>query len=300
MSDQDRYGDKPLNGLPSDGTEVPADQPPQQGPDGTPASGDAAGGGQEPPPPPPGSPYSQPDSPYESGAAARPPSSPYDAPSGGATPPPGDSSPYSAAGGTPGPDFSKPEGGSPYGDQPPPYPGGPGGPGYGEAPGGYGAAYGTPAQDPRLAGMPPLANLGKRVVARIIDYLIIYVPLSILIAITGGFGDIDDGSFGGGYGWSLLGIAAYFVYEGLMLTRSGQTVGKKVMHIRVAMLENGAVPAGNPGWIRSAVFHLPPLVPCIGTLFQLYNVLSCLWDRPYRQCVHDKAAKTVVVEARRA
>ncbi|MFC7218501.1 RDD family protein [Streptomyces polyrhachis] len=201
--------------------------------------------------------------------------SPYDKPS----------SPY----GGPPPAGPPPGGGSPY-DPPPSHPGG-GGP-YGGAPYG-GAPYGAP-QDPRLAGMPPLGGLGNRVVARIIDYLIISVPVSILAAIFSGFDDYEDT---GTYGWSLFALLAYFVYEGVMLSKSGQTVGKKVMGIRVAMLQDGAVPTGGPAWIRSSVYHLPLLIPCLGWFFWLFNVLSCTWDKPFRQCVHDKAAKTVVVKA---
>jgi hypothetical protein len=37
------------------------------------------------------------------------------------------------------------------------------------------------------------------------------------------------------------------------------------------------------------------VVPCCGFIFWLINVLWCTWDDPYHQCIHDKAAKTVVV-----
>jgi hypothetical protein len=63
------------------------------------------------------------------------------------------------------------------------------------------------------------------------------------------------------------------------------------------MLADGSIPRGNPGWFRAAVYALPQLVPCVGVLFWLFNVLYCTWDQPYRQCLHDKAARTVVVSA---
>ncbi|KOG89008.1 hypothetical protein ADK38_16620, partial [Streptomyces varsoviensis] len=97
---------------------------------------------------------------------------------------------------------------------------------------------------------------------------------------------------------SVIISVVYFVYEGLMLTSRGQTVGKRMMKIRVAMLENGAVPAGRPGWARAAVYSLPEIVPCCGFIFWLVNVLWCTWDKPYQQCLHDKGARTVVVAAR--
>ena len=39
------------------------------------------------------------------------------------------------------------------------------------------------------------------------------------------------------------------------------------------------------------------MVPCCGFIFWLVNVLNCTWDKPYQQCIHDKVAQTVVVEA---
>ncbi|MEO3839971.1 RDD family protein [Streptomyces sp. B22F1] len=294
--------------------------PPPAGPapgtgEGTPAHG---GGGQGPggaPPPPTGpgampssgsgvTPPTGPGASSSSGSGTAPPTGPDAAPSSGSgvTPPPGPGGsspsgpgaappPGSGTGGEHG--YGPPlSGGSPYdqppGSMPPPPPPPP----YGGGPGG--SPYGAP--DPRLAGMPPLGGLGRRLLARIIDALIVYIPVSLFLTLIGRVDEVaDTDNTGSQYAWGIFGILVYLVYEGLMLTRSGQTVGKKLMGIRVGMLENGAVPAGGPGWLRAAVYSLPAIVPCIGSLFWLYNVLSCTWDRPYRQCVHDKAAKTVVV-----
>ncbi|MGK5529428.1 RDD family protein [Streptomyces sp. URMC 129] len=160
---------------------------------------------------------------------------------------------------------------------------------YGENP--YGGAGG--AVDP-LAGMPPLASLGRRLLARIIDALIVGIPVTLLLWPATGDYKFNDGD-GSSYLQQTIVLLVYFVYEGLMLSARGQTVGKILMRVRVAMLANGAVPRGAPGWTRAGVYALPQLVPCFGFLFWLVNVLFCTWDRPYRQCLHDKAAKTVVV-----
>ncbi|MET7934578.1 RDD family protein [Streptomyces sp. NPDC005322] len=147
-----------------------------------------------------------------------------------------------------------------------------------------------------LAGMPPLAHLGRRLVARIIDALIIGIPVGLVMRlILGGFEQVYLNS------WSttitVIYTLVYFIYEGTMLTHYGQTVGKKAMKIRVAMLENGQPPVGQPGWLRAGTYALPEIVPCCGFIFWVINVAWCTWDRPYRQCLHDKVAKTVVVSA---
>ncbi|QMU75358.1 RDD family protein [Streptacidiphilus sp. PB12-B1b] len=197
------------------------------------------------------------------------------------------------------PSFEKPApGGSSYGQAPPPYGQPPsGGPYYNPDP------YGTNPYGPSTAGpgpvaeMPPLGGLGHRLLARIIDTVllaVVGVPLTLLL-LTG-----HTHSSGRAAAAEVTLVLLGFVYEGLMLTLShGQTLGKKAMRIRVAVLANGSAPTGSTGWIRSAVYWLPGLLSflCIPALFSLLNILWCTWDRPYRQCLHDKAAKTVVVKA---
>ncbi|KPC64854.1 RDD family protein [Streptomyces chattanoogensis] len=193
----------------------------------------------------------------------------------GSGPPPGSEEPRASG---------PPPGGIPYSQSP-----------YADNP--YGGEYG--AADP-LAGMPPLANRGRRLVARIIDAIIIGVPVGVIMNLIVGWANytstssIETSKQATVSGVTML---VYLVYEGLMLTSRGQTVGKMAMKIRVAMLANGAVPAGQAGWIRAAVYTLPEIVPCCGFVFWLVNVLWCTWDKPYQQCLHDKAAKTVVVSA---
>ncbi len=146
--------------------------------------------------------------------------------------------------------------------------------------------------------MPPLANRGKRLVARIIDAIIIGVPVTLIMnAIVGWVDYFSTSNVEASKQATVSGVTmlVYLIYEGLMLTSRGQTVGKMAMKIRVAMLSNGSVPTTQAGWTRAAVYTLPEIVPCCGFVFWLLNVLWCTWDKPYQQCLHDKAARTVVV-----
>lgn len=216
-------------------------------------------------------------------------------------PPPED--PFSRPGPPPGggrPPSGEPPRGAPppgSGGYPPygaPPPGSEGYPPYGAPPPSAGGPYGAgPAGVP--VGMAPLAARWRRLVARIIDWLVVGIPVGLVLWLaTGGY---DANSAGRSWGQEIVYAVVYFLYEGTMLTSRGRTLGKMVMNIRVAMLENGAVPVGQPGWTRAAVFALPPVVPCCGALFWLVNVSWLLWDKPYRQALHDKAARTVVVAA---
>ncbi|MEU0426213.1 RDD family protein [Streptomyces canus] len=187
--------------------------------------------------------------------------------------------------------------GSPY-STPPPYGGSPhgGGDPYGGSPHGGGDPYGGGPADP-LAGMPPLAPSGRRTLARIIDMIMVAV---VVWLITWGVGvseynvDSDDMRYGKSLAQSALAAVLYIAYDTVMISRSGQTLGKKWLGMRVANLDNGSTPSTQSTLIRSAVLWIPFAFCC-----------ACIWtaiaggwsyfDKPYKQGLHDKAAKTVVV-----
>ncbi|MEV8533499.1 RDD family protein [Streptomyces sp. NPDC051211] len=195
---------------------------------------------------------------------------------------------------------SPPPGGGGYPPPPPPYGGGPYGGGGPGGPGGYGMP------DP-LAGMPPLADFGKRLLARIIDALIVTIPLFLIqlpfdnkryMVETDKGEDVSEvftRSYGGsGLIWTLIGIIAYVGYDWFFTKKNGQTVGKKAMGLRVAMLNDGSVPQSNAALTRAAVLWIPTLLCCF-CLWPIALVISMLVDKPYKQGLHDKVAKTVVV-----
>ncbi|QOV38041.1 RDD family protein [Streptomyces ferrugineus] len=180
--------------------------------------------------------------------------------------------------------------GSPYGDQPPPPYGG-GGP-YGGDP--YGG--GGPPTDP-LAGMPPLAASGKRTLARIIDMILVGVVVWLL---TWGFGvteldtDTDKVEYSNSLAQSAIAAVLYIAYDTYLTVRTGQTLGKRLLNMRVANLDNGASPSVQSSLIRAAVLWIPFAFCCAC----IWTAISGGWsyfDRPYKQGLHDKAAKTVVV-----
>jgi uncharacterized RDD family membrane protein YckC len=177
--------------------------------------------------------------------------------------------------------------GSPYSTPPPPYGGTPGGDPYG------GGSYPT---DP-LAGMPPLAPSGRRTLARIIDMILVVIVVAL---ITWGLGvneydvNSDDMQYGKSLAQSLLAAVLYIAYDTVLITRSGQTLGKKWLGMRVANLDNGSTPSMRTTLIRSAVLWIPFAFCCAC----IWTAISGGWsyfDKPYKQGLHDKAAKTVVV-----
>ncbi|CAK7284222.1 RDD family protein [Streptomyces misionensis] len=208
------------------------------------------------------------------------PGSPYDRPpdGGGQYPPP--------YGGSEPPPSGGPYGQGPYGGGP--YGGGP----YGAGPSGPG---GRPA-DP-LAGMPPLADSAKRTLARIIDMILVGIVVYLL---TWAFnvreyevnGDRVDAARS--LGQSVIAAVLYIAYDTFLTHKTGQTLGKKWLRMRVANLSDGATPSTRTSLLRALVLWLPFAFCCAC----VWTVICGGWsffDRPYKQGLHDKAAKTVVV-----
>ncbi|MGA5900619.1 RDD family protein [Streptomyces venetus] len=198
--------------------------------------------------------------------------------------------------------------GSPYGSEPPPYPGGGQG---GDQGGGQGGGQGGPGGGPSggspygggsypadpLAGMPPLADSGKRTLARIIDMILVGVVVWLL---TWGIGvsefdvDSDRIQVSKSLWQSAVAAVLYIAYDTVLTARTGQTLGKKLLHMRVGNLDDGSTPSVQGSLSRAAVLWIPFAFCC-----------ACVWtavcggwsyfDRPYKQGLHDKAARTVVV-----
>ncbi len=86
-----------------------------------------------------------------------------------------------------------------------------------------------------------------------------------------------------------------FFYDWLQHAAWGQTLGKRAVGTMVVTADTRAKISSGAAASRAAVYALPPIVLYIGSLFTALNELWLLWD-PQRQCLHDKAAHTVVVK----
>jgi uncharacterized RDD family membrane protein YckC len=152
-----------------------------------------------------------------------------------------------------------------------------------------GANLGLPQDGPNS-----LAGPGQRLLARILDSVIIGVAFFILffviIAAAGGLEQADEGLGGLSAVGFIVPFAGLVLYEvGLTATR-GQTVGKMALGIRVVDEATGQPPGWGPSFVRWVV----PLVMGFVPFLTLVDALWLLWDAN-RQCLHDKAAKTLVI-----
>jgi len=164
--------------------------------------------------------------------------------------------------------------------------------------------YATPVSDPIPETSPilgtQLATLGERFTGAFIDGL---VGLGVAVVIWGGLfavGTIhafaDIGQLGLLYSIviGLIGFAAFVAINWKFLNATGQTIGKRVAKTRIATL-TGEKPQINDLILkRYALFQLIPLIPVVGGLFSLVNILFVF--RKDRRCIHDLVAGTQVIK----
>ncbi|MGI5524295.1 RDD family protein [Micromonospora sp. CA-259024] len=94
-------------------------------------------------------------------------------------------------------------------------------------------------------------------------------------------------------GLLVLMLGLYWLYHVEYLKRGGQTLGKKVMKLRVVPLDpTQALNRRMAGRRYLVQFLAGSLVPGFNYLDGFWQ----LWDKPWQQCLHDKFAGTVVVK----
>jgi len=131
-----------------------------------------------------------------------------------------------------------------------------------------------------------LAGWWHRVGAYLLDVVVLILAL-VVVGIGFAIGDA----------LGLLLLVAWFVafligyWVLLEGSESGQTIGKRLVGIRVRADHGGRAGYGK-AFARNLVARVIGLFPFVG----LIDVLWPLWDDKH-QCLHDKAASTIVIRA---
>jgi uncharacterized RDD family membrane protein YckC len=244
------------------------EQPPQQpDPWGQPPQPPAPDYGQPQPPAQP-DPWGQPQQPPQPDPYGQPPQQPPQ-PDPYGQPPQQPPAPPPAA-----PQYGQPPQQQPYGQ-----------PGYGQAPqygqpGAYPAAPGYAAygQQPAVAGAGVPANMGIRLLARIIDGVIVFVPLAIIGAILGSPA-----------WWTLIEILVSWSYVSYLNGIQQQTIGKKVLGIKVVDATTGGPIGIGRALLREIVLGVTGLLCFVGYFSPFFDGTKRL------QGWHDKAASDFVI-----
>lgn len=130
------------------------------------------------------------------------------------------------------------------------------------------------------------AGFWRRLLAVILDGIVVSIPANIFAAILGSGLIVTDGGIHFRFGSGLQAIF-FIVYEALLIAYwNGQTIGKKAMGIRVVS-KGGAPVSVGMAFVRS-------IMKIVSGMALLLGYLWMLWD-PNRQTWHDKVAETYVV-----
>jgi len=154
--------------------------------------------------------------------------------------------------------------------------------------------YAPPVADVRDVGDPlapvSLAGRGARFIAASLDGLllgaIVYIPLIASAAL----------GFQRPAGIAVLALAcgAIFVY-GLVTYRAvvanGQTIGKRMMGIKVVRSDGSAISVTRIFWLRNVINGLISAIPLYG-----FVDLMFIFGQQQR-CLHDRIADTIVINA---
>ncbi len=154
------------------------------------------------------------------------------------------------------------------------------------------------------------AGLGKRLTARLIDTAVL-AGVTAVAAVPLGTEAVDhvnakidaakrsgetvtvwllDGTTGTYLGIVLAVLLLFgVVYEALPTAKWGRTLGKRLLGLEVRDIEAHEPPSFGAALRRWLVYSVPGLL-VVGVV----GAAWCLFDRPWRQCWHDKAAGTFV------
>ncbi len=150
-------------------------------------------------------------------------------------------------------------------------------------------------------GVHEPAGRGLRFVGFILDSLIgwamIYLPITVGAAVVGvrpgttPQAILGQPAFLVGFGLGLIGFVAWCAITIVFVHRYGQTIGKRLLAIKVVRSDGTRASLGRIFWLRNFVNALLSVIP----LYFFVDSLMIFGDR--RQCLHDMIADTVVVRA---
>lgn len=181
------------------------------------------------------------------------------------------------------------------------------------------------SENPYLSPQTPLQNLTSqeapshvelasrwaRLGASLLDAIIMMVIFMPIVFVVIMFGFTDNGepssafidslsafssSVIGNVLMSVMGIVIYIAINGYLLSKYGQSVGKKILGIRVVDYQTQQLLSfGRVVGLRYVLITVLTQIPLVGGLFGLVNVLFIFGSE--KRCIHDLIAGSSVIKA---
>lgn len=140
---------------------------------------------------------------------------------------------------------------------------------------------------------PVLASRGARFVANLVDQFAVVFPWILGAVIQG----VINASNGGDGDMVLMGLGGLVslgmgIFQLVLVSQNGQSLGKRMMKIRLLRTDGSPVSLGRVVFVRNLV---PAFINSFCGLFSLVDALFIFNDD--RRCLHDAISDTKVVEA---
>lgn len=125
-----------------------------------------------------------------------------------------------------------------------------------------------------------LATQGQRLGAVVLDFTILHMPLPLCAKITPIL--------------VLVWVAGFLGVNLWMLKRQGQSLGKRLVGIRIVRERDACIPSlTETFWIRGVLMSALYAIPWLGMLIFFFDVMFI--SRKDRKCLHDHIAGTRVI-----
>jgi uncharacterized RDD family membrane protein YckC len=138
-------------------------------------------------------------------------------------------------------------------------------------------------------------RLGAQILDSLIAFVMVYVPFLIGVAIMGPaeFATSDEltGAAMGAFALGVLGLIAWMYLTVLYVNRNGQSIAKRMLGIKVVRSDGSRASLARIFWLRNVVNIIISVIPLYGIVDSLFIFSES------RQCIHDKIADTIVVNA---
>jgi len=135
-----------------------------------------------------------------------------------------------------------------------------------------------------------LADRGTRLGAYIVDALVVGVWFAPIY-----WNALSNNDIGAGSILSMLIGFGLSIYNLVLLHRSGQTIAKRWMNIRIVRADGSRAGLGRIFALRMVVPGVISAIPVLGGIFTLADAL-CIFAQD-RRTLHDRIADTIVVQA---
>lgn len=153
-----------------------------------------------------------------------------------------------------------------------------------------------------MPGDRVLARSGMRVIARVLDTLMILLIWSLVAVLAGGSTTTADGSDADGGAFlvvALINLVVAFVLDPVLTRYKGGSPMKLAFRFRVVRADDG-LPVGWSHAIRRWLVPMPLLAIPLGLFAAVIAIaisLAFIFTKPLRQAVWDLIGKTIVVTA---